>query len=510
MMALFAGYADAHGTHGRGVANAEKGGKLEIRTTARTIREPVTEALWQSHIDGKMPIGIIPIMADNNCIWGCIDVDDYSISHEEIVHRLKREKLPMLVCKTKSGGAHVYVFLTQPIPARAMMEKLRDIAALLGFGGSEIFPKQTEVLVDRGDLGNWLNMPYLDGDKTERYCVNDKGKGLTLSQFLNTAEAARLPPDEFLKLGKAPEKDPEWGDGPPCLETMIQQRMFTAENHNRNNGLVAIATYCKKKFGKKDFKEKVRAINLKYFDPPLDDAEVEDVIGRVGKKEYNYKCKEQPIVQFCNGALCRTRRFGVGGSVGAGSMPKMANLAVLNTDEPIWFLDVDNLRIEFPTAAMMEFRNFQQRCLEVGHMLPASMKRESWVGVVQDLLVNIVVIDAPPEVSTDGQFFEILESHLTDRQKAQTKEEILLGKAWWDDESGRVYFRIRDIQEVCDRMRFRSMTRTEMINFIKKLGGEHERLQLRGKSTSTWHIPIKALSMQTESHVTPKIQEDVI
>ena len=43
-----------------------------------------------------------------------------------------------------------------------MKSKLKAMAEALGYGGSEIFPKQTEILVERGDTGNFLNLPQLN------------------------------------------------------------------------------------------------------------------------------------------------------------------------------------------------------------------------------------------------------------------------------------------------------------------------------------------------------------
>jgi hypothetical protein len=40
-----------------------------------------------------------------------------------------------------------------------MQSKLKEMAIILGYEGSEIFPKQTEILVERGDTGNFLNYP---------------------------------------------------------------------------------------------------------------------------------------------------------------------------------------------------------------------------------------------------------------------------------------------------------------------------------------------------------------
>lgn len=506
MLALFEGYDGAHGTHGRGVANMEKGGKLEIKTTARTIREPVTVELWAAHIDGKTPIGIIPIRRDNMCVWGCIDVDQYDLDLGEIVMRLKRDNLPLTVCRTKSGGAHIYLFLQEAVPAADLQAKLKHIAAALGFGTSEIFPKQASVLSDQGDLGNWLNMPYFGGDKSDRYCIAENGRGLTLEQFLKKAEANRLTAEAFTELAKekkGAKEGGEFGDGPPCLQHLAATGFPEGQ---RNNGLMALATFLKKKHPDK-WVNMLSEFNARYMNPPLPASEVVAITNGLKKRDYNYRCGDQPIVQFCNAGLCRTRKFGVGAG---GSMPVLANLSVLNTDEPIWFLDVANKRIELSTSDLINPLNFQRRCMETVHIVPPVLKRDTWQGVLQGLIDNIVVIDAPQEVGVRGQFFELLESFCTDRQRAQARDEILLGKAWWEDSGERVFFRMKDLQEHLDRARFKGMTRTQMTSQIRSMGGNHEFFKIKGRGTNCWWIPTANLQQQTEAHELPSIKEEVI
>ena len=64
-----------------------------------------------------------------------------------------------------------------------MQSKLREMAIILGYEGSEIFPKQTEILVERGDTGNFLNLPYYNEMKGLRYAINDNGAGCSLEEF---------------------------------------------------------------------------------------------------------------------------------------------------------------------------------------------------------------------------------------------------------------------------------------------------------------------------------------
>ena len=67
-----------------------------------------------------------------------------------------------------------------------MQQTLKKIAKVLGYEGSEIFPKQTEILVERGDTGNFLNLPYYNETKGLRYAINDNGSSCTLENFISS------------------------------------------------------------------------------------------------------------------------------------------------------------------------------------------------------------------------------------------------------------------------------------------------------------------------------------
>ena len=131
--AIFSGLDIAYGTYR---IKKERGdGKQAGQATV--VRKPPTDDLWVQHLDGVDPsLGIIPIRADNTCIWGCIDIDQYPLDHKGLVEKVAQLKLPMVVCRSKSGGAHVFLFSREPAPAREFQEYLKNAAALLGEAGA--------------------------------------------------------------------------------------------------------------------------------------------------------------------------------------------------------------------------------------------------------------------------------------------------------------------------------------------------------------------------------------
>ena len=147
-------------------------GKAEVKSF--TIKKPVTDQLWQEHIKGREPaLGIIPINEDNECKWGCIDIDTYPFDHLALIKKIREQKLPLIVFRSKSGVAHVFCFTKEFVPAILMRNRLIQMASIIGHSKAEVFPKQNTIKAERGDVGSFLNMPYHGGDKSIRFAFDD-------------------------------------------------------------------------------------------------------------------------------------------------------------------------------------------------------------------------------------------------------------------------------------------------------------------------------------------------
>ena len=183
---LFKGLERAHGRYDLSTENQDgqkQGG------TARTVQETITLHEWDLHLKGERGLGVIPIRDDNKVYWGAIDIDVYDLDLEEFSKSLGSS--PIIPCRTKSGGLHLYVFFKEAILAKSVVPKLREIATLLGHASAEIFPKQIKIISERGDVGNWINMPYFGGEYSTRYAFYE-GKRLSLEEFIKTAKEKRL------------------------------------------------------------------------------------------------------------------------------------------------------------------------------------------------------------------------------------------------------------------------------------------------------------------------------
>ena len=76
----------------------------------------------------------------------------------------------------------------------------------------------------------------------------------------------------------------------------------------------------------------IQRYNVDYLSPPLSHTEVGAVIKQLQRKDYYYKCEDQPIKPFCNKDICITRKFGVGP---AGVQNQMSSLTKIDGDPPI-------------------------------------------------------------------------------------------------------------------------------------------------------------------------------
>ena len=483
---IFQGLDIAYGTYKieKDKDNGKRVGK------ALVVRKPPTDDIWQAHLDGIEPaLGIIPIRADNSCIWGTIDIDQYPIDHAALVQKIKKLGLPLIVCRSKSGGAHCFLFVKSPIPAADMQEYLKGAAALLGEAGREIFPKQTEILVDRGDTGNFLNLPYFGGDNTTRYAIKEDGIAASLEEFYalydTFVQDVPLPVPETPKATLIPLKE-----APPCLQTLCQQGF---PEGSRNNGLFNLGIYLHKAYGDK-WEEKLLEYNQLYMSPPLSLTEVQTVAKQLKKKDYKYKCKDAPINSFCNPSVCRMRKHGIG--TDAPDAPRMAALSKYNSEPPLWFLDVNARRIELDTEQLFNQIHFQRACMERLNLLPPTLRRQDWEQLLNQLLREMVemeqIVDAPEDTSITGRFTDLLEEFTTHLQQAMDRDEILLGRPWINEEEHKVYFRMKDVEAHLKRNNFTGLTAPRMAQRLRDLGGEPVSISLKGRATRLWRLPVFA------------------
>lgn len=476
-MAVFPGLERAFGTYRYTGPVPPKGEKRKGR--AVTINKPYTSADFERHLQGKVGIGIVPITDDSTCMWGAIDIDRYDLAPDAIEAILSRTKgSPLIPCKTKSGGIHYYVFFNSPVQAKTLSSRLRATASTLGFGGCEVFPKQSALITSESDVGNWINLPYFDADNTDRYAFDDSSKPLDLEGFFLLVEQKRttLRSLAAVKFTDISSDDTEIVDGPPCLQTLVK---IGFPKGSMNNGLLALGTYYKKAFPDK-FAELIEQANQKWLGPGTAE-EVSACIKSLKRKDYGYKCKEAPICNHCDRTTCLTRKYGVGGA----DLPAIANLQKHMTDPPTYFVDVNNVRIGPVAAAdLLNQGAFRVHCMERANLVLPAVKTDRWAALLTSLMDKITEVDVPEEASAKGQLMQHLFSFVTGSAENDEKDKLLLGRVWFDGTHR--YFRLIDFQEYLGRVRFYNFPVHQLCAILKQQGVKHKQLKISNRVVNVW------------------------
>lgn len=504
MMALFAGSERAHGTHGEPVS---KGLKAEITTTAKTVPWPATLALWEQHIAGKKPLGIIPIRADGTCAWGSIDIDRYDINRLQLVEVLERIKLPLVPCVSKSGGMHLFLFLAEPAPAGEVQAALRDAAEKVGMEGCEIFPKQTNL--DAGGVGNWMVMPYFGstygGKLKNQHGLKKTGAEMTIGEFVKFADGKRTTLDKFVKqIGKR-KTPPSTADPdmPPCLERLAKEGVSST----RNNALLHYGIFAKLKFGE-GWKQEVRNYNNAVMRPPLDSSEVEVTIKSLAKRDYGYTCKNEPMLSVCDRAACLLRRFGVSAAPGV----HIDEMEISGTEPKEYHVKIDGMEMAVTMRELNNFRFFNGECIEQLGRSFVPPKEAEWNVMVGEALKKAKPREVPPEAEAGAEFREYLNAFCNNSARANRIEDLPRGRPWYDDDTGRHYFRIEAFQKYLKTQDPRgSDTRRRIIKRLTKLGGgPHSFTPTGGKTFRCWFVPEKMLEGAPTVYEPPKPPESDI
>ena len=486
---IFEGLSIAYGQYQKG----ERGENGKQKGRAFIVRKNVTDELWENHIKGEGPaLGIIPINESNQCKWGCIDIDEYNFNHSDLVSHIRKLKLPLVVCRSKSGGAHVFLFTKDFISAAQMQGALKAYAEILGYENAEIFPKQTEILVERGDTGNFLNLPYHKEMQGLRYAIKDDGTAATLQEFYDLYD--QYVQTELKEIKKEKKKEIEiFLDGPPCLNKLASQG-FT--EGSRNNALFNIAIYCKQAYPD-SWEKMVDEYNTKYMKPaPLGSGEVQQLIKSIGKKGYDkYRCKLPPIESVCNSALCRTKRFGVG--YDEEQVPTLGNLTKYASRPPQWFLNVGDARIELKTEQLYSPALFALACLDQANLIIPVVKPKDWKQVYLKPLIENGLQEIEPFESSDpkNQITSLLQDWTTNRQSARTLEDIFNKLPFTDENKEFTYFRMEDFYNFCKRNNW-EMDKTKTGNLIKQLEDFVEEVRPRLKGGMPRLVKIKTMKKQ--------------
>ena len=488
-MSAFSGNIHNYGQHKYG--EVKDGEKREGKS--KTIKDSLlTSDLYESHLDGRTGLGVVPIKDTNKCSFAVIDVDVYDRDLSSYLTAIDNGGFPIVPFKSKSGGLHLYVFFKPEVAAATAIDLMRQLAGLLTIDFLvkqslnkivEVFPKQTKLTADA--VGNWINLPYYDATNTKQ-CAILGGKLLRLDDALQLIKKRTV----TLQALKAFIADVPIANGPPCLQSIKLLDPLDAKSGGRNVYLFTMGVYSKK-VDPEFFEQRLFEVNNQMSDPVTDDELEKTVLVSLRRKDYTYKCNEHPCSTFCNKSLCQQREFGIGKDGGYFSELEYGKMYQIKTMQPYYEWEVKRLGEE--NFATLRFRSeseiiqqdiFMQLCFRELSVLPNRLKPAEWAKIINQALADIHEVnvssedDTSPGAMMKSLFFEFL----LDRAFATTRDQMLAGRVFFDKGLKLYLFRAKDLLDfLFTNKNFRYYSPADIHGFLKDIGAKSLRLRTETK-----------------------------
>lgn len=489
LYALFAGNQRASGRH-----NAK-------RDRGWTEEQPLTVADWQAHLDGVVGCGSIPIQDDDHCVWACIDLDNHGSDEDLPIHDIDaaamEHNLPLVMCRSKSGGVHAYAFFQEPQPCNRAQILLRSWAEKIGYPKAEVFPKQARLVAKNGDakpFGNYVNMPYMGGDGTIRYAVRGGAK-LSLGEFLDLAEKSKIRQSDIRASGSG-----EHPEAPPCIQQIMANGV--AQGH-RNETLYNISVYFRK-MDPEGFEKRAIEANSTLFNKPLPRGEMLRTIGSAGRPDCQYRCNEDPIRSLCDRETCVKRKFGITPAdadriAAISSLPVFSGMAKYLSEPVRWELQIDGVKVtNISTEQLLDWRAMRHIIADRLTKVAPVLKPGEWERILQPLMSEARIVETPDDASING----IIRSRLrefaaradlmnrgddTNDRKALLRGNPVVQKYEGDR---MVMFRAEDLVNYLKRFKSEELKGINLWFAVKGLGVSHTKVRVSDQSINVWYLPV--------------------
>ena len=196
-------------------------------------KEPVTILNYQSHLDGKVSLGVYPLLDDGKCFFAAVDLDIKDFQKIlSVRNELQGLDVKAYICQSKSKGFHLYLFADEKgWVAKNVRGLLSRVLNKLNFK-AEVFPKQDK-LDSVIKFGSYINLP-LFGDTRPFLSTTQEPvpaeQALKLIQrntqaAIEKAESALPPlPPLMMPVRPAPKEKEKTKalKSPPCIERILK------------------------------------------------------------------------------------------------------------------------------------------------------------------------------------------------------------------------------------------------------------------------------------------------
>jgi hypothetical protein len=516
--ALFAGRQDCFGLYlfdgPQPAAGKKREGKAISYPNSVHPDKKLTDIDWVNHVEGRAALGIVPVQIDGTCKWFSIDVDDYTIDHAALAKKIYERQLPIVHCRSKSGGAHLYGLLSEPYSAEKCVKLARKWCSDLGFDAkkTEVFPKQ--VKFDSPDAkGNWIIIPYFGGDKAADFAIDDSGKKVDFKVFNQYCQARIFTPEEADTFINAKEEkrwspDEILAQTPPCIRKMME--LMLKEGDGRNNALSHLSWQFRKQdefFETDIWQDKLDDFNQTYFDPPVSHKELTQVIKNHSKGKYVARCDVNPMVLHCDKAACLKLKFGIGRDRSYyGEIELTGVTKILTGDDPLWRVYINGQPMLIDTDTFLSPRKFKVAVLANFNIVISSMKQAEHDALIAPMIRDALVIEEAEIVSTSSKVMDTFKQWIgVVGDKTTAIESVTRGIPYVNHLSQVIIFRLQDMVLEYKRIHKEIITDREIFMYLKSMGFYSEAEKIGPVKLSVMHYKI---DKDTDNEWIPKRKEE--
>ena len=245
------------------------------------MKEPVTVARYRLHLEGRVSLGIYPLLGNGLVRWIAIDIDKLDVHLAlavfQSLHSLGVNK-GVYIARSRQKGFHVLVLLSGWTSAVDMRRIAKAALSLAGLpGATEVFPKQDH-LSKETPWGNYLNLPYFGGGDSEgRRMVleTDSLIPIPLTRWLDEVTAFDVS-GLSSALGRLPGGPASHPSENTATTTLAESVKGTYSTGTRRPTLVSLSGHLRVRGVEEDVAvELLLPWAREHFEPALPDQEVE-------------------------------------------------------------------------------------------------------------------------------------------------------------------------------------------------------------------------------------------
>ena len=487
--------------------------------------KPLQKQLWENHLMGiGVSLGVFPLTDEGTCKWGAIDIDVDGLDYEELLKKIREFKLPLIMFRSKSGRAHVYLFMKNFTSAEEVRLVMKKFASKLGLADKldRIYPMQTEL--GEKDTGSWLNLPYFNHEEGSRYAYKDDFDAASIEEFFEMHKKyAQESLDEYLveeiKTTKKVKNTTLESLLLPCHKNCLKLNDNKVPSDiGRNDFLLHSLVWAKRaeKHTKKieeykhlDSKGLLKHFNKKYFKEPLPEDEMEKTIFKSEDKEYKYLCKRPKIKKYCDPSACVRHICGITQEQALELVEAKEALGQITqycSDPPIFYESVDvktddkgghkRIRIEMDGSFFLYKDKYLTQLANAGHFPHDSILDMKSVEFRKMNLARLAIRNyekAEEEATPEYEFKMLMWDFLSKCTVSVIKSDLHDGACYYNQKTKEMDIRLSKLlsylSAIRDRRSLNKLT-FDLKHILKaeKVNGQVKNAHGKYKSCPTWRF----------------------